>query len=660
MGDLPRLVLTGASGFVGRYALRALTPRYRVIAVDRQSRSESVVPARLDVEWHQVDLADGARVAALFRLLAAEGGAEAVIHLAGYYDFEGEDHPEYRRTNVDGLRHVLEGSKGLGLRRFVFASSLAACDFPPPGGALTEASPPDGDHAYARSKRAGEEMLAEYAADFPSAIVRFAALFSDWCQYPPLYYFLETWLSRRWNAHMLGGRGESAVPYLHVRDAAMFLLAVLQRADDLAPGEVLLASPDGAVSHRELFEAAVAEYFDGRAPRPRFVPRLLCRPGMWLRDAVGRRLGSRPFERPWMASYVDLRLTADAHRTRERLGWAPRERLAILRRVPFMIENLRTDPVEWHRRNQEMMELRRFRPNLQIYQLLKERETEIRDLFEERLAQPETVARRPHYQNVPAEDLEWSHRVLLRNLLNSVRTRRRDPFVAYCRDLAERRAEQGFDAAELILALDTLGRTCLQVLAGLPEVQGLEDDVHDLVAGTVQFAIDRVEELYEAVRGEAIELPPSVELFPPRPAGGRTSRRKALQVLGTLAGYAWLGLNGVTGCGGPPAAEEDAAPEEPAELRVPLDSLPPGEHVRVHVGKIPVELRRMDGTVVARSLVCTHFGCEVRWNGERKEYFCPCHGGIYDAQGKPIAGPPDFPLHLLKAQVEGDSVVVTE
>ena len=50
-------------------------------------------------------------------------------------------------------------------------------------------------------------MLAEYRDVFRSVIVRFAALFSDWCEYPPLYMFLDTWLSRQWNHRMLGGMG---------------------------------------------------------------------------------------------------------------------------------------------------------------------------------------------------------------------------------------------------------------------------------------------------------------------------------------------------------------------------------------------------------------------------------------------------------------------
>ena len=50
-----------------------------------------------------------------------------------------------------------------------------------------------------------------------------------------------------------------------------------------------------------------------------------------------------------MARYIDLEMTIDASRTRASLGWAPRPRLELLRRLPFLIENLKTDPLEWNR-----------------------------------------------------------------------------------------------------------------------------------------------------------------------------------------------------------------------------------------------------------------------------------------------------------------------
>ena len=208
-----------------------------------------------------------------------EGGAETVVHLAAHYDFTGDETPEYHRTNVRGLRNVLDLSARIGVRNFVFSSSVAACTLPTrPDQFLTEASPPDGRHIYARTKRAGEEMLAEYQGRLKPVIVRFAALFSDWCEYPPLYMFLRTWLSNAWNRRILGGRGQSAIPYMHVHDVVLFLVRVLDRLEDLNPREVLIASPDGCTSHEDLFEAATLA-FRRVAARPVHMPKAAVRPG---------------------------------------------------------------------------------------------------------------------------------------------------------------------------------------------------------------------------------------------------------------------------------------------------------------------------------------------------------------------------------------------
>ena len=58
-----------------------------------------------------------------------------------------------------------------------------------------------------------------------------------------------------------------------------------------------------------------------------------------------------PFERAWMADYIDLRLDIDASRTRRRLDWAPNSELDILKRIPYMIQHMRSDPAEWELRS---------------------------------------------------------------------------------------------------------------------------------------------------------------------------------------------------------------------------------------------------------------------------------------------------------------------
>jgi nucleoside-diphosphate-sugar epimerase len=505
---LPRLVVTGASGFIGRHLLELVRSRYDVVAIGRRSQSECGAPVHPNISWHQVDIGEREPLARLFGKIRDDGGADYLIHLAAHYDFTGDEHPEYWRTNVGGLRNVLDLSRDLGLKRFVFASSVAACRFPKPGEALTESTPALGEHVYSQTKRIGEEMLAEYEDAFPCCIVRFAALFSDWCEYPPLFVFLDTWLSDRWNARVLGGKGLSAVPYLHVRDAAFFLQTVLDKEGELGRREVLQCSPDGSVSHWELFKMATAYYF-GRERKPMLMPKALCWPGMWSRDLLGRMLGNRPFERPWMARYIDLKLTVDASRTRRRLGWAQRPRLDVLRRIPFLIENLRSNPVEWYRRNREAMKIAQIRPNLVIHRLLELHEDEITDTFTAFLLGPEGREHLESYQNVAPEDHEWNHRMVLRNLTTAVRTREKGVFMAYCRDLAERRAQQGFREDELCYALASLNDICLDVLRRDPQSKGLEEALQNYVTMTIQFGIDHVQEVYEYFRAGRSEVPES-------------------------------------------------------------------------------------------------------------------------------------------------------
>ena len=488
---LPLIVVTGSSGFIGRRLLNSLKHRYRVIGMARRSQSVCGAPFHENITWKQVDIGEPDRLAKVWEDVRREGPVEAVIHLAAHYDFTGEDNPAYERTNVAGTRNVLDGCRRHPPRVFIFSSSLAACDFPPEGSALDENSPPDGDHVYARSKAAGEAMLAAYSDAFPSLIFRFAALFSDWCEYPPLYMFLRTWLSPAWNHRVLGGRGESAIPYLHLKDAVTFIQRVLFKLDDLEDGEILICSGDGDTSHRELYAAAV-NYWDENARGPVFTPRFLAKPGIRLLNLAGRFSRELPFERPWMADYVDMKLTVDSSSTRRRLGWAPRERLDVLRRLPFLLENRRGDNIEWTRRNRDAMKQYQERPCLAIYYVLQRHRDEIAESWTGELAR-----RYPSYADVERKELQWNIRLFLRTFFNAVRTRERVELMSYCRDLALRRLDEEFNVAELVGALKTLNEICLRIVADDPDAVTLLPYVHNFLTMPLNYGIDQVREACE-------------------------------------------------------------------------------------------------------------------------------------------------------------------
>jgi Rieske Fe-S protein len=108
------------------------------------------------------------------------------------------------------------------------------------------------------------------------------------------------------------------------------------------------------------------------------------------------------------------------------------------------------------------------------------------------------------------------------------------------------------------------------------------------------------------------------------------------------------------------AAGGGSAESLPEVTQVPLSEIPSGERLRILHRGVPVELLREGDRLGARSLLCTHFGCEVQWVDEEEVYRCPCHEGIFDAEGRVIAGPPSRPLRTLSVTLEGDQALVRD
>jgi menaquinol-cytochrome c reductase iron-sulfur subunit len=70
-------------------------------------------------------------------------------------------------------------------------------------------------------------------------------------------------------------------------------------------------------------------------------------------------------------------------------------------------------------------------------------------------------------------------------------------------------------------------------------------------------------------------------------------------------------------------------------------------------------LRRMSETrFVAFAVNCAHLGCPVRWLPDAELFMCPCHGGVYYADGSVAAGPPPHPLAQYEARIQGEDVEI--
>jgi Rieske Fe-S protein len=82
----------------------------------------------------------------------------------------------------------------------------------------------------------------------------------------------------------------------------------------------------------------------------------------------------------------------------------------------------------------------------------------------------------------------------------------------------------------------------------------------------------------------------------------------------------------------------------------------------------PAAAEPLSEDFVALSSTCPHLGCRVHWEPQNDRFFCPCHNGAFDSQGRPTEGPPlaanqhlpRYPLRiedgLLFIGISGESV----
>lgn len=270
------VLVTGASGFVGRALCGKLAGRGRVRALHRRVA---------DGPWHEAVRADIAGPADLRRALE---GIDTVFHLAAKTDdgrTSGRDADAFRRVNFEGTMRVFEAAAASGVARFVYASSIKAMGAAFDGPA-DERTPHRPTTPYGLSKRDAESFVLA-GAGIPHVCVARAC---------PVYG-----VGSRGNLNrMIRGIARGAFPpvprvknarsMVHVADLADALILCAER--DEAGGRVFIVSDGRAYSTREIYDW-VCEALGRRPPRWS-VPAAALRAAGRLGDAWLRVTG-KPF-----------------------------------------------------------------------------------------------------------------------------------------------------------------------------------------------------------------------------------------------------------------------------------------------------------------------------------------------------------------------------
>ena len=81
-------------------------------------------------------------------------------------------------------------------------------------------------------------------------------------------------------------------------------------------------------------------------------------------------------------------------------------------------------------------------------------------------------------------------------------------------------------------------------------------------------------------------------------------------------------------------------------------------YVRKYNAELDTERKDEFNDYVAISSRCMHLGCPVRYVEASERFICPCHGGVYDFDGKVSDGPPVRPLDRFYTRVRNGMVEV--
>lgn len=206
---MSRLLVTGATGFIGRATLPLLKVDWPAEDIVCAGRSGGVGAWPLDLSAPWLDL---------------PAGITTVLHLAG----EKRDEAQMAEVNELGAARLVEAAARVGAKRFVHLSSVGVYGAGSRAAQVNEASPHTPRNRYEQTKEAGERAVIRRCAELgldcvvlqPSNVVGIV----PGRNYPLLG--LTRMVARGWMRQI--GRGEAWVNYVAVEDVAAALVAAIR------------------------------------------------------------------------------------------------------------------------------------------------------------------------------------------------------------------------------------------------------------------------------------------------------------------------------------------------------------------------------------------------------------------------------------------------
>jgi nucleoside-diphosphate-sugar epimerase len=249
---LKRVLVTGASGFIGSNLTRKLLEEGFDVGIIRRKQTDMSRIKDIGDKLYLLtaDIGDAESVQGAL----SEFRPEAVVHLAAYYavSHERSDIPRMMSCNVAGAVNLLECSVDCGVRMFVNTSTCFV--YAGKKGAIREDESPDPFNLYALTKLQAEDACTFYAGRYGMQAVTLR-LFPPYGPYDHMRRLIPSTIM----AFMKGGRpkmttGKQEWDFTYVDDISEAYVKALRRAKFQNPHEVFNIGTGKAVSVRSVAE----------------------------------------------------------------------------------------------------------------------------------------------------------------------------------------------------------------------------------------------------------------------------------------------------------------------------------------------------------------------------------------------------------------------
>lgn len=276
----PVVIITGVSGNIGEALSLTLKDQYRIIGLD-------IKPTSKTDKFYKCDLTSADSIKLALSNIKNEFGTRiaAVMHLAAYFDFSGEDHPLYKKLNVEGTKSLLEELQAFEVERFVYSSTMLVHEARVPGQKIDESVEVKPGWVYPQSKADAEKVIQKHHGKISYTILRLAGFYNEESAVPTLSHQIARIYERDIKSHVYSGDIMAGQAFLHQDDMMDLFVRVLERRNDLPERDIILAGEEEVMGYQELQNRIGGLIYGTKEWETVVVPEFIAKQGAWLEES---------------------------------------------------------------------------------------------------------------------------------------------------------------------------------------------------------------------------------------------------------------------------------------------------------------------------------------------------------------------------------------